>query len=290
MTSLYPKTLICSMFSVAIMAGCGPETNSRYGDEHWDPQSTWDAAQVIDQPDLKVYYRETGDETKPLEAYVEIDYSDLIFRDEGGDNTGLLAYSTGKSEPVPVDDLLQNTATFSDPAFVYDDAASEDRRLLLEEPGEYTFYLDLSVRQPNSTLRIYNFTWNDIVVPGTIGRDEFYDTYVNALISENCVECHRSGGTGSAAFDIADTSNIMNSFLTEIEEQPLGRELPDYPFSTTHTGSANASQITGTDRTNFNLFVDKILEANESGADAAGTEIIFVPIPNEYENDTKLDL
>lgn len=255
--------------AVLTLAGCGPESNSRYGDEFWDPQSTWEAAQVVSQPDLTVVYNDTdpADDAEDWEAYVSIDFSDLLLRNEGGSNFGLLQYSVGSSEKLAVDPFLQNGKTFSESDFIYDETNSTDYRLLITDPENYSFYLDLSVRQPNGTLRVYNFEWNDIVVPGPLTRDDFWANRMNGIVVPTCTSCHNEDGSDAhTAFDL-DTNNVTTTrtdFVAEVLEADDGQNLPDWPFDSNHTGVGNANLLTADEVTDFNTFIQGVIDQGDT--------------------------
>lgn len=55
---------------------CGPQTNSRYGEQYWDPHETKAKFGPIDVPDYTVIYREITPDLD-YDAFVAIDFSDL---------------------------------------------------------------------------------------------------------------------------------------------------------------------------------------------------------------------
>lgn len=283
MNSRFAQLLICSTFSMTLLAACGPETNSRYGDEHWDPQSTWENAQVIEQPELRIVYNDTdpAEDNEVWEGYVSVDFSDLALRDEGGENTALLSYSVGTNEPLAIPNaMLQNNAGAEWSQFYYDTTTDTDWRLHLTEPEVYTFYLDLAVRQPNGTLRVYNFSWSDIILPGPITRDVYWDNRINALITENCISCHGQGGSDAqGAFNLSN--NIRNNFVSKARNPTADKALPDYPFSSEHTGSGNAANITGGARADFMEFTNAVIDHS----DGNDFEMSVIDPPSIMEND-----
>ena len=290
MTNQCTQILICSTFSLTLLSACGPETNSRYGDAHWDPQLTWETAQVIDQPELRIVYHDTDPaaDNEVWEGYVSIDFSDLAQRDEGGENTALLSYSVGTNEPLAIpNSMLQNSAGGEWSKFYYDTTTNTDWRLRLTEPENYTFYLDLAVRQPNGTLRLYNFEWNDVILPGPLTRDTFWQNRVNSSIVENCISCHDEDGSAAySAFDLDYSSNnisvLRNDFISEVGEADDGQNLPDWPFNANHTGVGNANQITGGARRDFMTFVQAVSDASDPNSNFT---ITTVNKPAIMEND-----
>lgn len=275
--------LLTSSLISALLTACGPETNSRYGDEHWDPQSTWDKTQVISQPELRIVYKDIDSSSaEDWEGYVSIDFTDLVMRDEGGENTAQLAYSVGTSERLTIDDFVQgaNGSTFTDPKFYYDSTTSTDRRLRLTDPEVYTFYLDLAVRQPNGTLRVYNYEWDDIVVPGPLSRDNFWANRMNALVEDNCVGCHGSSGS-EARTDFDLSSSLLSRFVNKARNPTEGKALPGYPFNPEHTGSANVTAISDSLRDDFTTFTNAVI------ADGTGNDFTLTTIdkPEIMEND-----
>lgn len=259
------------LVSIGLLASCGPDSNSRYGDEYWDPQATWDNAQVISQPALEVTYRDTdpADNVEVWEAYVAIDFSDLLQRADGdGSNEGQLKYSVGTSLEMTVDDFLQNGKTWQESDFIYDATNAIDYRLRIQEPENYTFYLDLSVRQPNGTLRVYNFAWYDVIVPGDMTRDIYWANRMNGIMTANCTSCHNNDGSNAhAAFDL-DTNNTtttLSDFVDEVlVDITTGQEILTWPFNASHSGIGNANQLSSREKADFEEFVTAIIDYGAS--------------------------
>jgi len=288
MTYKFFAQVIALPFAVSVIAGCGPETNSRYGDAYWDPQSTWDKAAVIDQPDLDIVYRDTDADPvlEDWEAYLTIDFSDVTLKSEG---SLVLSYSVGTMEKATVTNFVQAGSFDTDTQFFYDSTNLTDLRLKLTEPESYTFYLDFSVRQPNGTLRAYNFSWSDLVLPGPVMRDNFWANRMNAIVMDNCVSCHGGNNAdASAEFSLNDSNvtNLRNSFITEINNPTVGKELPAYPFSNEHSGATSAAAITGSQRTDFNEFVNILVQKKADGETITNNiELKTIAKPTVMEND-----
>jgi hypothetical protein len=278
-----------AVFAIAVgLTACGPETNSRYGDEFWDPQATWEAAAVVTQPDLSIVYRNDGG-TPPAnwEGYVSVDFSDLTLQSEG---SVVLSYTTGSEEPQTVSDLVQAGSSDLDTKFFYDSTNSTDYRLQLTRPANYTFYLDFSVRQPNGTLRVYNYSWSDVALPGEVSRDEYYADYINENLEDNCHGCH--GGADAAAntvfpMDNTNVNTLRTSLINEINSPTAGNELPAYAFSSSHSGQGSANNMTATERTTFTDFVNELVQRKADGDNITTnlTDLFSIDVPTTTEND-----
>ena len=294
MTYTFRAQAITLSLAVSVIAGCGPESNSRYGDDFWDPQSTWDKAVIFSQPELNVVYRDTDNDPvgENWEAYLSIDFSDVTLKSQGA---VVLSYTAGTMEKTTVSDFVQAGSTDADAKFYYDSTNLVDYRLKLTDPETYTFYLDFSVTQPNGTSKAYNYSWSDIVLPGTIMRDDFWANRMNALVEDNCHSCHGGGATANqiaaaAAFSMNNSSvtNLRTSFVNKINSQTAGKELPAYAFSGSHTGAANAAAITGSQRTDFNDFVNILLAKKAETPPVnitTNVELKTIAKPSVMEND-----
>lgn len=291
---LMSKLVIANAFAIPLaliaLSACGPETNSRYGDKFWDPQDTWDEAAVVTQPELSIVYRDVGDDPDEWEGYVSVDFSDIILRYEEPETpVGLLSYRVGTMDKATVTNFVQAGSTDADSKFFYDSTGMADYRLKLTQPENYTFYLDFAVRQPNGTLKTYNFSWSDIVLPGPVLRDDYWANRINALVVDNCVSCHGGNNAdASAEFNMNNNSvaNLRTSFIAEINNPTDGKELPSYPFSSDHFGVGAASAIVDEQRDDFNEFVNTLLALKADGQTITNNIVLkTVATPTVMEND-----
>ncbi|WP_196161652.1 hypothetical protein [Reinekea sp. G2M2-21] len=288
------KLVIANAFAIPLaliaLSACGPESNSRYGDKFWDPQDTWDEAAVVSQPEMSIVYRDVGDDPDEWEGYVSVDFSDIILRYEEPETpVGLLSYRVGTMDKATVTNFVQAGSTDADSKFFYDSTGMADYRLKLTQPENYTFYLDFAVRQPNGTLRTYNFSWSDIVLPGPVLRDDYWANRINALVVDNCVSCHGGNNAdASAEFNMNNNSvaNLRTSFIAEIDNPTDGKALPSYPFSSDHFGVGAASAIVDEQRDDFNEFVNTLLALKADGQTITNNIVLkTVATPTLMEND-----
>ncbi|WP_411745034.1 hypothetical protein [Reinekea sp.] len=274
-----------------LLAACGPEANSRYGDKHWDPMDTWEKASVVAQPDLTVEYRDTdadeNDDVEVWEAYVSIDFTDMA---EIATSSPVLSYFQGTSSDKGVDSLLQNGATFNSTEFYYDTELGVDYRLKLDIPGEYNFKLELQVVQPNGTTRDYDFIYNNIIVPGPVTSFNYYTNNVNATLGKYCIGCH-GGGNPEASTEFALSSNNVttrrNNLLNKIDSPTADKEPLTYPFTDGHTGSGDANSMTAGEKAYFQEFITLLLaeKTDNSAIITNDLEIKVIPKPSIMAND-----
>jgi hypothetical protein len=272
--TIIAKTLVLSLATVAIV-GCGPENNSRYGDEHWDPNKTKEQFDPIEAPEMEVVYFDNtaGDDTDDdFEARISVDFTEISRRSKDG--LVVAQYQRGLSTPVVLDDLITSADSFNtDTAFWNDLAALEDKRLTTSTPGEYKFIFDFDVIWPNGNTVSYLFEDQVITVPGCQTSFLYYSDYINNSLADNCVACH-SSGIAQTAMDLSSGNfdTRRGVFLNQVEDGPVdtgyaGTTL-EYIFSADHSGQSSANQITGNALTVFNSYLN-ILIAKET-ADSAG--------------------
>ncbi|MBU2863893.1 hypothetical protein KO489_08590 [Reinekea forsetii] len=290
---LYIKSAYPLIFlTTAAMTACGPETNSRYGDSHWDPMDTWEKVDVVSQPELSVVYNDTDanteDDIEDWEAYVSIDFTDL---NEIATSSASFTYFQGTaSNKFMESGFLQNGATSLDTKFYYDTESGNDYRIKLTDPGDYNFQLELQVVQPNGTTRSYEFIYSDIIIPGTISNYTYYTNNINATLGEYCVGCH-GGGNPDANADFALSSNNVNTrrnnFLDKINNPTDGKEPLTYPFSADHTGTGDANLMSTKEKGYFEEFITLLLaEKEDNGADiTTDIDLKEIPKPSIMEMD-----
>jgi hypothetical protein len=291
MTKISLSSSIAFLTTTLVLSACGPETNSRYGDEHWDPQDTWEKASVVSQPELNVVYRDTDadpdDDVEDWEAYLSIDFTDLA-------NIAIsqvsFNYYQGTSSDQGIDAFLQNGASFSDTNFYYDTESGTDYRLQLDVPGDYNLKLELQIAQPNGTTRDYDFIYNDVIVPGMVTSATYYSTNVNATLGEYCVICHDSDVDATAEFEL-DLGNITTrrtNFLDKVNNPTVDKEILNYPFTEDHTGSASANSMTAEEKAYFQEYISLLVaEKTDNTADITDTnlEIKEIAKPSIMEDD-----
>lgn len=241
-----------ALLVVLTAAACGPETNSRYGDEYWDPNATKEAFDPVEAPNYSVTYVDnTPDDTSDNDftAYVEVDFTELSRESRDG----IIAdYTRGLSEEKNIEELLDTgLSSFTDTEFVYDYESGEDRRLRADIVGDYAIVLDFDVIWPNGNTVSYVFEL-DFRVPGCYSNYDYYDDYINPILSDNCVNCHK-GGDASAAFDLDDgnTTTRRDSFLSKIDDDSLNEgtgTMVAYIFNTNHTGYPTVNSMSETEQ------------------------------------------
>ncbi|MFT5007807.1 MAG: hypothetical protein ACI868_000499, partial [Granulosicoccus sp.] len=227
---------------VASLIGCGPETNSRVGDQFWDPNTTKEVFDPIDAPPYSVVYRDNtpaNSEDDDWTALVTVDFTALSRRSKDGI---VPTYTRGLSAPKVIDDLIDSTVSgINDTQFFNNLAAGIDARLQADSAGDYRLVLDFDVIWPNGNSVSYLFDDIRFTVPGCQTSYLYYSDYINPVLAENCVNCHNAGDA-SAAFDL-DAGNLTtrrNNFLAKVDAgaltAPRTGTMLDYIYSAEHSG------------------------------------------------------
>ncbi len=258
-------------FSSTLLVACGPESNSRYGDEYWDPTDTKATFDPVEPPEYTVTYSDNTDADTADDdwtAHITIDFTDLNRRSKDG---VIASYQRGFAEQKLIDDLIDtNVSTITDTEFVFDYSAGEDRRLSTDIPGEYAVVLDFDVIWPNGNTVSYLFNDMNFTIPGCQTNYGIYSDYINPVLADNCVNCHNAGDA-SSAFDLDSTNNTTRrtSFFNKVSADALSvgtGTMVDYIFGTQHTGTATANAIDSTQQTKFRQLIT-LLQAidNDTG-------------------------
>jgi len=266
--------------SFAFLLGCGPEANTRYGDEFWDPNATKEAFDPIEVPDFIVTYKDdtpgdTADED--WTSYITLDFTELSRRSKEG---VVIAYTRGLTDDKDISDLIDtNVSSFTDTEFLNDLEAAEDRRLRADVPGDYVLALDFDVIWPNGNTVSYLFDDITFTVPGCQTNFGFYEDYINPVLADKCVSCH-SAGDASTAMSLSDNdfNDRRSDFLSKIDAAALDEgtgTMLQYIFNSDHTGSATADTIESDQKTIFMNFISTLKGIDDDTGDARGVTSDF---------------
>lgn len=274
MTQTYFFPTIITAGLATILVSCGPETNSRYGDQYWDPNETKAKFDPIEVPDYTVTYKEvTPAPNLDYDAYVAIDFTDLDRQSKDG---VVIYYTRGISGEKDIEDLLQTPqSSFTDSSFLNDLENAIDYRLTAAQPGDYKIVLDFDVIWPNGNTVSYLMDDITFTVPGCQQSHDFYSDYINPVIAENCVSCHSAVTDARTAMDLSGTVNVRRDvFLEKTNSTALptssagSMTMLEYVFDEDHPGYATALGITGNELTAFRAYITALKSISEDATDA----------------------
>lgn len=236
-------TLAISLTAL-LLAACGPESNSRYGDQYWDPWTTKDTFDPIVAPDFSVEFVRTsaeGADPEVYEARVTLDASKTYER--------LYAYSWGFLRGNKERETFDPLGADSDLQLVYaedPDNPANDERLEATVPGDYRIFL---IGESDGPLGKVTLRFDDMAfsLPGCPTTGNYYEDYIDDTL-EVCAECHQNGDA-SAQLDLPTNSlnNRRNNFMQHVEDRlnapdgEPGLSLPDWIVNPSHDGSNTIS-------------------------------------------------
>ena len=263
--------------AAVVISSCGPETNSRYGDEYWDPNTTKETFDPVEAPTLEVVYSDntTGDDTdNDFTALISFDFTELSRRSS---ESIFPQYQRGNASPEVIDFMVTSAdSNVTDTKFWNDLENALDKRLTTDIPGDYKIILDFDVIWPNGNSVSYVFDDMTFRVPGCQTNYVYYGDYINKPLAENCVSCHSSGDARDAMNLSGSVTGRRGVFLNQVEDSPSDGDFTgntlNYIFSSSHPGASSAALIEGDDRTAFNNYLTLLIakeEADVAGFDAA---------------------
>ena len=266
---------------VASLIGCGPETNSRVGDQFWDPNTTKEVFDPIDAPPYSVVYRDNtpaNSEDDDWTALVTVDFTALSRRSKDGI---VPTYTRGLSAPKVIDDLIDSTVSgINDTQFFNNLAAGVDARLQADSAGDYRLVLDFDVIWPNGNSVSYLFDDIRFTVPGCQTNYLYYSDYINPMLAENCVNCHNAGDA-SAAFDL-DAGNLTtrrNSFFAKVDASaltaPRTGTMLDYIYGAEHSGASTVAALAVNDSAVLRSYISSLKAIGADSNDGRGVTSDF---------------
>jgi hypothetical protein len=275
------KNVLMLTTAAAVLASCGPENNSRYGDEYWDPNTTKETFDPVEAPTLEVVYSDNtpGDEEDvDFTALISLDFTELSRRSSNGI---FPEYQRGNATPTVIDALVTGGASnATDTQFWNDLENDEDKRLTTDIPGDYKIIMDFDVIWPNGNTVSYIFDDMTFTVPGCQTSFVYYSDYINKPLADNCVSCHSSGDARDAMNLSGNVTTRRGVFLNQVEDGPSDGDFTgntlNYIFSSSHPGQSSANLIEGDDRTAFNTYLTLLIakETADNSFDAA-TDFTF---------------
>jgi len=266
---------------VATLIACGPEANSRVGDEYWDPNTTKETFDPIEVPDYSVVYRdETPDDSDDNDwtALLTIDFTALSRRSKDGI---VPAYVRGASAAKVIDDLIDtNISGINETQFFNNLEAGEDGRLRTDIAGDYQLVLDFDVIWPNGNSVSYVFDDMKFTVPGCQTNHLYYSDYINPVLADNCVNCHTVGDASTAFnLDASDLTTRRNSFLAKVDADgvsaPRTGTLLDYIYGADHSGASTVAAMTVSQSSVLTSFITRLKVIDDDTADTRGVTSDF---------------
>lgn len=228
LSSLPLLTLAC-----ALLVGCGPESNSRYGDSYWDPWDTKDTFDPVEAPSYKVEFVDTDgtDGQEIFEARITLDATETYERVDYGFSWGFIR---GTKER----ETLQPLGATDDFSLVYEqnpDDPADDDRLVATTPGHYSIVFEGESEGP---LGKVTFRFDDLsfTLPGCPTTFDYYADYIDDTL-EICASCH-DAGDASTALDLPDNNfnNRRTNFLNFVRND-AENVLPEWVNDTNHLGA-----------------------------------------------------
>lgn len=229
------------LLTALLLAACGPESNSRYGDQYWDPWTTKDTFDPIVAPEFSVEYVRTSDDPQEYEARITLDASKTYER--------LYAYSWGFLRGNKERETFSPLGASSDLQLVYaedPDDPGKDERLETTVPGEYRIFL---IGESDGPLGKVTLRFDDMAfsLPGCPTTRTYYEDYVDDTL-EVCAECHQNGNA-SMQLDLPTNSlnNRRNNFMQHVRNRinaadgDPGLTLPEWIVNPSHDGSNTIS-------------------------------------------------
>lgn len=276
------STLALSLTTL-LLAACGPESNSRYGDQYWDPWTTKDTFDPIVAPDFSVEFVRTsaqGTDPEQYEARVTLDASKTYER--------LYAHSWGFLRGSKERETFNPLGASSDLQLVYaedpDDPAN-DERLEATVPGDYRIFL---IGESDGPLGKVTLRFDDMAfsLPGCQTTFEYYEDNIDDTL-EGCAECHqRTRSNPEDPLQPGDylqlptnsfndrRQNFLEHVGTRIDEDDLS--LPNWIVNPSHPGNGTITEDSVAYQ-NIAEFIDmleiiraensSISSANNSGGD-----------------------
>ncbi|WP_320823084.1 hypothetical protein [Reinekea sp.] len=258
---------------MATLISCGPEANSRIGDEFWDPNNTKETFEPIELPDYSVTYRdETPDDSddNAWTALLTVDLTALSRRSKEGI---VPTYVRGLAEPKVIDDLIDTDVSgINDTQFFNNLEVGEDRRLQTDIAGDYRLVLDFDVVWPNGNSVSYVLDDIQFTVPGCQTNHLYYSDYINPVLADNCVNCHNAGDASSAFdLDATDLTVRRNSFLAKVDADgvsaPRTGTLLDYIYSADHSGASTVAAMTVSQSNVLTSFIARLKAIDDDSVD-----------------------
>lgn len=235
---LQSKASILAVSLIALLlAACGPESNSRYGDQYWDPWTTKETFDPIDAPAYSVEFVRTSADPEEYEAFITLDASETYDR--------LYAYSWGFLRGNKERETFKPLGADNDLQLVYaedPDNPGNDERLEATVPGDYRIFL---IGESDGPLGKVTLRFDDMAfsLPGCPTTGNYYEDYIDDTL-EVCAECHQNGDA-SAQLNLP-TNNFTtrrNNFMQHIEDRlnaadgDPGLTLPEWIVNPSHDGS-----------------------------------------------------
>lgn len=285
---VWPSLPVITLAAI-VLAGCGPESNSRYGDSYWDPWDTKDTFDPVDAPSYSVEFVDTDDSDgeKIYEARITLDATETYERVDYG-------YSWGFIRGTKERETLEPLGASSDLLLVYEqdpDDPSEDNRLVATTPGRYSIVFEGESQGP---LGKVTFRFDDLsfTLPGCPSTFDYYADYVDDTL-EACAECHQTGDP-AGQLDLPDNDfddrrrNFIDHVNNRIESTEEDLTLPEWAVNPSHLGSSTIDESSQAYR-NLATFVSMLEEikagfadpntnlasGNNSGGDEAPSEFCF---------------
>jgi len=281
MTKRHPIQALGIGLMVATLIGCGPEANSRIGDEFWDPNTTKETFEPIAVPDYSVVYRDDTPEDSDDNAWtalLTVDFTALSRRSKDGI---VPDYIRGASAAKVIDDLIDtNVSGINDTLFFNNLEVGEDRRLRTDVAGDYRLVLDFDVIWPNGNSVSYVIDDIRFTLPGCQTNHVYYSDYINPVVADNCVNCHNAGDA-STAFDL-DATNLTtrrNSFLAKVDADgvtaPRTGTMLDYIYSADHSGASTVAAMAVSQSSVLTSFITRLKAIDDDTDDTRSVTTDF---------------
>ncbi|MEP4545958.1 MAG: hypothetical protein ABJ000_07245 [Saccharospirillum sp.] len=232
-----------------LLAACGPESNSRYGDQYWDPWTTKDTFDPIVAPEFSVEFVRTsaeGEDPEVYEAMITLDASETYER--------LYAYSWGFQRGNKERETFSSLGASSDLQLVYaedPDDPGNDERLEATVPGDYRMFL---IGESDGPLGKVTLRFDDMAfaLPGCQTTFEYYEDNIDDTL-EGCAECHQRTRAGmddplqpgdylrlpTNNYNVR-RENFLEHVNSRIDEDNLS--LPNWIVNPSHPGNGTISE------------------------------------------------
>lgn len=232
------------LMTTLLLAACGPESNSRYGDQYWDPWTTKDTFDPIVAPEFSVEFIRTsaeGVDPEVYEARIALDASETYER--------LYAYSWGFLRGNKERESFSSLGASSDLQLVYAEDPNDpgnDERLEASVPGDYRIFL---IGESDGPLGKVTLRFDDMAfsLPGCPTTGNYYDDYIDDTL-QVCAECHQNGAA-SAQLNLPTNNfnNRRNNFMQHVRNRINAADgepqltLPEWIVNPSHDGSNTIS-------------------------------------------------
>lgn len=257
-----PKTVSALPLALIVLSltACGPESNSRYGDQYWDPWTTKETFDPIVAPEFSVEFVDTTDDgVEEYEARVTLDATKTYER--------LYAHSWGFVRGTKERETLASLGASDDFSLVYredPDDPNNDERLVATTPGHYRMVFVGETEGPLGKVTV-RFDDLGFTLPGCPSTFDYYGDYIDDTL-ETCSSCH-DAGDAQTALDLDDNSltNRRQEFLQYVDAHIDANDLvlPGWVVNPQHLGSATIASDSAAYR-HLAEFID-ILEGVKSG-------------------------